>query len=81
MYDAIAELTSDHHIDHAGLDALRGHPLDAGGAGRIDLAAVDEQRVPVFAGGVAIVSALSDGALREGLQHGPLGRVHAQDIR
>ena len=92
VYEAIAELTGEHRIDRAGLDALRAHLLDAGCAEGIGLAAVDEQRAPVFAGGVAIVSALfdalgieemtvSDGALREGLLHDLLGRVHAQDIR
>ena len=92
VHDAIAEITGEHRIARSGLDALRAHLLGTGCAERIGLTAVDEQRAPVFAGGVAIVSALfdalgvdemtvSDGALREGLLHDLLGRVHAQDIR
>ena len=92
VHDAILELTGRRGITSDGIAALKDRLLAAGRANAIDLATVDEQRAPVFAGGLAIVSALfdalaidtmtvADSALREGLLHDLLGRVHAQDIR
>lgn len=92
IHDAIAERTGRRGITADGIAMLKRHLLAAGTATAIDLAAVDAHRAPVFAGGLAIASALfnalgiesmtvSDGALREGLLHDLLGRVHAQDIR
>ena len=92
VHDAIAELTGEHAITRRGMDALRRRLLEAGRASRIGLGTVDAERAPVFAGGVAVASAVFDalgvdamtvsqGALREGLLHDLLGRVHAQDIR
>ena len=92
VHDAIGELTGQRGITSAGVAGLKERLLSAGHTDTIDLAAVDVERAPVFAGGLAIVSALfealkigtmtvSDSALREGLLHDLLGRVHAQDIR
>jgi len=58
----------------------------------LKLNALDPERAPVFAGGVMILYAtfkllqiehmrVSDGALREGLIHDLLGRIHHEDIR
>ena len=92
VHDAIFELTGKRGITADGLAALKERLLSAGRVDAIGLAAVDAQRAPVFPGGLAIVSAtvdalgidtmtVSDGALREGLLHDLLGRVHAEDIR
>ena len=92
IHDAIAELTGRRGITRDGLAALKDRMCTAGQAKCLDLLAVDEARAPVFPGGVAIAAAAfeslgiddmaaSDGALREGLLHDLLGRVHAQDIR
>ena len=92
VHDAILEHTGRRGITRAGVTALKGHLARAGQAAAVGLAAVDAERAPVFPGGLAIVSALcealgigtmtvSSGALREGLLHDLLGRVHAEDIR
>ena len=92
VHDAIAEHTGRAGITRAGVLALKRHLVDVGKASAIGLAAVDAERAPVFPGGLAITSALLDalgigtmtvskGALREGLLHDLLGRVHAEDIR
>lgn len=92
VHDAIFELTGQRAITKQGLATLKEHLLAAQQTDAIDLAAIDEQRAPVFPGGLAIVSAtvdalaidamtVSDGALREGLLHDLLGRVHTRDIR
>ena len=92
VHDAIVELAGRRGVDRQGLALLRDRLLAAGRADALGLAAVDAERAPVFAGGLAIVCALfdaldldamsvSDGALREGLLHDLLGRVHAEDIR
>ena len=92
VHDAIGEHTGRAGITRAGVHALKRHLVDVGDASAVGLAAVDGERAPVFPGGLAIVSALLDaldidkmtvssGALREGLLHDLLGRVHAEDIR
>ena len=92
VHDAVAEHTGRRGITRAGVDALKRHLVDVGDAGAVALAAVDAARAPVFPGGLAIASAMLDalgietmtvssGALREGLLHDLLGRVHAEDIR
>ena len=92
IHDAILELTGERGITHEGLATLKGHLLDKGHINHVGLDAVDAERAPVFAGGLAITAAVvdaldidsmtvSDGALREGLLHDLLGRVHAHDIR
>lgn len=80
------EITAD------GLRQIRTRVLEAGHVDRLEFEAVGVERAPVFPGGVAILSAVfeslriermsvSDGALREGLLHDLLGRVHDEDIR
>ena len=92
IHDAILELTGARGITHDGLEALKGHLLEKGHINDVELEAIDAERAPVFPGGLAITAAVvdaldidsmtvSDGALREGLLHDLLGRVHAHDIR
>ena len=79
-------------ITRAGLAHLKRRMIEAGRVGNLDFAAVSRERAPVFPGGVAILAAIfdalgvermsvSDGALREGLLHDLVGRVHDEDIR
>ncbi len=79
-------------ISAAGLDWLRDELVAAGDFRRLALAGLREDRVPVVAGGVAIMSAVFDelgleemtvaeGALRDGVLWDLLGRVHHRDIR
>jgi len=83
---------SDSGITADSLKQLRNTLIDIGQAEEIDFPAVNEDRKPVFAAGVAILSAVfqalkidrmlySSGALREGLLHDLLGRIRHQDIR
>ena len=92
IHDAILEITGERGITRDGLSALKRNLEHAGHIDAVELEALDAERAPVFAGGVAITSAVvdalgidnltvSDGALREGLLHDLLGRVHAHDIR
>jgi exopolyphosphatase/guanosine-5'-triphosphate,3'-diphosphate pyrophosphatase len=82
----------DGTISAQGLNALRAHMLKAGDIERLDLAGLRGDRVPVFAGGFAIMSAIVDelkadsititnGALRQGILWDLLGRVHHHDMR
>ncbi len=79
-------------ITAAGLDWLREQLLAAGDFRKLALAGLREDRVPVVAGGVAIMSGVFDelgldrmtvaeGALRDGVLWDLLGRVHHRDIR
>ena len=90
--DAVEGETGAREITAEGLQVLRERLLRAGHVERLDLESVSADRAPVFPGGVAILSAIfaslgiermsvSDGALREGLLHDLLGRVHDEDIR
>ena len=90
--NAIFELSGARGIGRDGLAQLKQRLVAAGRAEALALDAVDAERAPVFAGGLAIVCAVFDalgidamtvsaGALREGLLHDLLGRVYAQDIR
>ena len=83
---------SDSGITAAGLERLKAALIDAGDINKVNFEALSEQRRPVFAGGVAILCAvfealhiermeISEGALREGLLHDLLGRLHDRDIR
>ena len=92
VHNAIFEITNVRGITRRGLAALRKHAVAAGHVRALGLEAVAADRAPVFPGGLAIVSAVVEelgidtmtvaaGALREGLLHDLLGRVHAQDIR
>jgi exopolyphosphatase/guanosine-5'-triphosphate,3'-diphosphate pyrophosphatase len=83
---------SDNGITPEALKKLRSALVEAGHAGNIGFSAVSEDRKPVFAGGVAILSAVfhalkiermlhSSGALREGLLYDLQGRLQHQDMR
>ncbi len=75
-----------------GLKHLLDHAIAAGHVERLQLAGLSSDRVPVFAGGLAIVLALfelfelkemtvSDIALREGVLYDLVGRDAPQDVR
>jgi len=83
---------SDSGITADSLKQLRNNLIDIGQSEDIDFPAVNESRKPVFAAGVAVLSAVfqalridrmqySSGALREGLLYDLLGRIQHQDIR
>jgi exopolyphosphatase/guanosine-5'-triphosphate,3'-diphosphate pyrophosphatase len=82
----------DHGIDRVGLERLRAQLFKAGEMDRLRLPGLKEDRVAVFAGGVAIMSALfgefglehvevSDSALRQGVLYDLIGRERHEDMR
>jgi len=83
---------ADRGITAAGLAWLREQLLAAGELKKLVLLGLREDRIPVVAGGVAIMSGIFDelglvemtvaeGALRDGVLWDLLGRVHHRDIR
>ena len=83
---------SDSGITGAALEKLRASLIEAGSFDDLDFEGLSDNRKSVFAGGVAILSAIfetlaikkmlvSDGALREGLLYDLIGRTHEEDIR
>jgi len=85
-------LTSVPGITREGLEKLRHIMLKAGHVDRLNLEGVKADRLPVFAGGVAIMLAVfaefglehmvfSEGALRLGVLYDLLGRYHRHDLR
>ena len=83
---------SDGRIDAAGIAWLREELLSAGDLKKLSIPGLREDRIPVVAGGVAIMSAafaelelgqmtVAEGALRQGVLWDLLGRVHHRDIR
>jgi exopolyphosphatase/guanosine-5'-triphosphate,3'-diphosphate pyrophosphatase len=75
-----------------GLEWLKDALVSAGDFRKIAIEGLREERIPVIAGGVAIMSAIfrelglesmtvADGALRQGVLWDLLGRVHRADIR
>jgi len=79
-------------ITTEGLEWLKDQLIAAGELRKLSLAGLREDRIPVVAGGVAIMSAVFDelgledmtvaeGALRDGVLWDLLGRVHHRDIR
>jgi exopolyphosphatase/guanosine-5'-triphosphate,3'-diphosphate pyrophosphatase len=83
---------ADGTITAAGLAWLREQLLAAGELKKVELPGLREDRIPVVAGGVAIMSGIFDelrlaemtvasGALRDGVLWDLLGRVHHRDIR
>lgn len=79
-------------ISADGLRKLRDLLVDAGHLDKLVLEGVSERRMPVFIGGVAILSAVfealdlelmqvSEGALREGLLYELIGRTEDKDTR
>jgi exopolyphosphatase/guanosine-5'-triphosphate,3'-diphosphate pyrophosphatase len=83
---------ADYGITLPSLEKLIHAMQDAGHINNLKLNGLDAERAPVFPGGVMILYAafktlqidvmrVSDGALREGLIHDLLGRIHHEDIR
>ena len=83
---------AEHGISRAGLEKLRAQMLKAGEVERLRLPGLKDDRVAVFAGGVAIMNALfsefgleqaevSDSALRQGVLYDLLGRERHEDMR
>ena len=83
---------SNNGITRKGLERLVKHINQCAHINDLDLPDLDEERLPVFVGGVAIIYAtfknlgieqmsVSDGALREGLVYDLLGRIYNHDIR
>ena len=83
---------SEGSITREGLAWLREQLLVAGDLKRLAILGLREDRIPVVAGGVAIMSGVFDelrlrdmtvasGALRDGVLWDLLGRVHHRDIR
>jgi len=83
---------SDNGITASGLEWLREELLAAGDFRKLSLEGLREDRIPVIAGGTAIMSAVfaelgleemkvAEGALRDGVLWDLLGRVHHRDIR
>lgn len=75
-----------------GLEKLRSALIKAGDTGRLDLAGLREDRVPVLAGGFSIMSAvfselgvkqmqIANGAMRQGILWDMIRRVHEKDMR
>ena len=82
----------DVGISYEALDKLRQLLIDTGDISELKLEALSEKRIPVFAGGVAVLCGIfeelnieqmlvSDQALREGLLYDMLGRFHNKDVR
>jgi exopolyphosphatase/guanosine-5'-triphosphate,3'-diphosphate pyrophosphatase len=74
------------------LENIRNAMLEAGHIDKLNLKGLSEDRLPVIAGGVAVLSTVfealkiehmlvSDGALREGLLYDNIDRIHHSDIR
>lgn len=83
---------SNNGITRTGLDLLVNHVNHCPHINELNLPGLDDERLPVFVGGLAIAYAtfkslnieqmtVSDGALREGLIQDLLGRIYDQDIR
>ncbi len=83
---------SNNGITKAGLELLVARIHQCNHINELNLPELDEERLPVFVGGVAIVYAtfkslgieqmtVADGALREGLIQDLLGRLENDDVR
>jgi exopolyphosphatase/guanosine-5'-triphosphate,3'-diphosphate pyrophosphatase len=83
---------AERGISASGLGWLREQLIAAGDFRKLEIPGLREDRIPVVAGGVAIMSAVFDelglhgmtvaeGALRDGVLWDLLGRVHHRDIR
>ncbi len=79
-------------ITREGLDNIRTHLLEAGDVQKLDLQGLRPDRIPVLAGGFAIMYATfcelgithmdpAQGALREGVLYDLWGRIHDHDVR
>ena len=93
IYDVVkAQSWSDSGITLRSLLSLNDSLIATGKVDEINFDGLSDQRKPVFAGGVAILTGIfesleidymnvSDGALREGLLHDLIGRAHNEDTR
>lgn len=83
---------SERGITASGLAWLRERLIDAGEFRKLSIEGLREDRIPVIAGGVTVLSGIFDeleldemtvaeGALRDGVLWDLLGRVHHRDIR
>lgn len=83
---------SDANISKSALWDLKDALITLGNTDKFQYPELSDGRRPVFIGGVAILCAVfealeiksmqvSDGALREGLLHDLIGRIHHEDIR
>ncbi len=90
--NVLAEMHGSEIISRAGLHELIERMIQAGNLAWVDLQVLSPERLAVFAGGMAVLEAvmetfelqslqISEGALREGLLHDLLGRVHHDDVR
>lgn len=94
---ALADLLKQNDWSNGGITAeglakLRSMLLKAGECKRLDALGLKPDRIPVLPGGLAIMSAIftelnirhmsvADAALKEGVLHDLLGRLHHQDMR
>jgi exopolyphosphatase / guanosine-5'-triphosphate,3'-diphosphate pyrophosphatase len=87
-----ARNNGDGAITPAALDSLLDHTVKAGEVSKLRLPGLSEERLPVFAGGLAILAEIfdafdiksmrvADGALREGLLYDLVGRFTDEDAR
>jgi exopolyphosphatase / guanosine-5'-triphosphate,3'-diphosphate pyrophosphatase len=83
---------SSNGITRDSIISLKDEVIKAGNLERIQLEGLSENRVPVFAGGLAVLCGIfeafdidqlevSEGALREGLLYDLIGRYHDKDVR
>ena len=83
---------SETGVTRAGLEKLVEHIIKAGKPGKLKLSGLSEQRRPVFAGGVAVMTAIfdslkidfmriSEGSLREGVLQDLVRREQTEDRR
>jgi exopolyphosphatase/guanosine-5'-triphosphate,3'-diphosphate pyrophosphatase len=79
-------------VSKSALKQMKKSLLDAGRIDKLNLKGLDDNRRPVFPGGIVILRAVfntfgidtmqvSSGALREGLLHDLIGRIRHEDIR
>jgi exopolyphosphatase/guanosine-5'-triphosphate,3'-diphosphate pyrophosphatase len=87
-----ARNNGDSAITPAAVEALIEQAVKAGDVSKLRLAGLSEERLPVFAGGLAILAEIldafdiktmrvADGALREGLLYDMVGRFTDEDAR
>ena len=91
--EAIRELDPQAvHITKDGLDRVLKYMVDRGSTRDLELAAITDERRPVFPGGTAILSEvfdvlgiesmrIADGAMRDGLLYDMVGRFTDEDAR